>query len=58
MAEQPEVQGHSDDEEITPGYKPPAQATIAEIRSKDTEDESLQKYKQALLGDTADVIHG
>lgn len=46
------------DEEIapdeTPGYQPPAQKTVEEILKADAEDESLRKYKEALLG-TADV---
>jgi Rho GDP-dissociation inhibitor len=45
------------DEEIapdeTPGYQPPAQKTVEEILKADAEDESLRKYKEALLG-TAD----
>lgn len=36
------------DEEST--YKPPAQKTLQDIVSADAEDESLLKYKQALLG--------
>lgn len=39
-----------DDEEITPGYKPPAEKTLSEIVSADQDDESLQKYKESLLG--------
>ncbi|XP_031559033.1 rho GDP-dissociation inhibitor 1-like [Actinia tenebrosa] len=40
-----------DDEEPeeTPGYKPPAQKTLEEIQKLDAEDESLVRYKQALL---------
>lgn len=45
------------DEEIapdeTPGYQPPAQKSVEEILKADAEDESLRKYKEALLG-TAD----
>lgn len=39
-----------DDEEITPGYKPPAEKTLSEIVSTDQDDESLKKYKESLLG--------
>lgn len=37
----------------TPGYQPPAQKSVEEILKADAEDESLRKYKEALLG-TAD----
>lgn len=39
-----------DDEEITPGYKPPAEKTLSEIVRADQDDESLKKYKESLLG--------
>jgi len=39
-----------DDEEITPGYKPPAEKTLSEIVGADQDDESLKKYKESLLG--------
>lgn len=50
MAE--EQQAHVDDTDVenTPGYKPPAEKSMQEMLSQDTEDESLQKYKQSLLG--------
>ncbi|XP_005097358.1 rho GDP-dissociation inhibitor 1 [Aplysia californica] len=52
MAEQeqvaPEVQG--EEEEENPNYKPPAPKALDEIVSADAEDESLRKYKEALLG--------
>lgn len=35
-------------------YQPPPQKTIEEIMAADQEDESLRKYKEALLG-TAQV---
>ena len=35
--------------EETPGYKAPAQKSLAEIQQLDAEDESLVKYKQILL---------
>ena len=31
-------------------YRPPAQKTLQEIQELDKDDESLTKYKQALLG--------
>lgn len=34
----------------TPGYQPPAQKSVEEILKADAEDESLRKYKEALLG--------
>lgn len=35
---------------MTPGYKAPAQKSLAEIASQDADDESLRRYKEALLG--------
>ena len=49
MAE-PAHQDDHDDHEETPGYKPPAEKALNDIINQDTEDEALQKYKQALLG--------
>jgi Rho GDP-dissociation inhibitor len=37
--------------ELESNYKPPPQKTIEEIVTADVEDESLQKYKEALLGE-------
>ncbi|XP_041633785.1 rho GDP-dissociation inhibitor 1 [Cheilinus undulatus] len=34
-------------------YKPPAQKSLQEIQEMDKDDESLRKYKEALLGKTA-----
>ncbi|XP_017283658.1 rho GDP-dissociation inhibitor 1 isoform X2 [Kryptolebias marmoratus] len=36
-------------------YKPPAQKSLQEIQELDKEDESLRKYKEALLGNVAVV---
>lgn len=33
-------------------YKPPAQKSLQEIQELDRDDESLRKYKEALLGST------
>jgi hypothetical protein len=38
-----------------PGYKPPEFEPLEDILKKDQEDESLNKYKQTLLGGLADV---
>ena len=45
-------QQHQEDleHEDTPGYKPPTEKALDDIVNQDTEDESLQKYKQTLLG--------
>ena len=50
-----EVPAAIDDEdpEETPGYKPPAQKTLDEIQNLDADDESLVRYKQALLAGAA-----
>ncbi len=39
----------NEEPEETPGYKAPAQKSIQEIQNQDQDDESLVKYKQALL---------
>ncbi|XP_029364290.1 rho GDP-dissociation inhibitor 1 [Echeneis naucrates] len=36
-------------------YKPPAQKSLQEIQELDKDDESLRKYKEALLGNTSVV---
>lgn len=52
-SENPETFTEDEQEE---GYKPPPQKTIDEIMNLDQEDESLRKYKEALLGAQADKI--
>jgi len=37
-------------EDLEKNYKPPPQVSLAEIMEKDQEDESLRRYKEALLG--------
>lgn len=37
-------------EEVDTNYQPPPQKSIEEIIAADQEDESLRKYKEALLG--------
>uniref|UniRef100_A0A1Q3F5Y2 Rho GDP-dissociation inhibitor 3 n=1 Tax=Culex tarsalis TaxID=7177 RepID=A0A1Q3F5Y2_CULTA len=44
----PPVEG---EEEHDANYQPPPQKTIEEIMAADAEDESLRKYKEALLGE-------
>jgi len=52
MAEKDEkaVEEHQEEEEDNPNYKPPAPKSLDEIVNADAEDESLRKYKEALLG--------
>ena len=40
-----------DVEDSEGNYQPPPQKTIEEIVAADQEDESLRKYKEALLGE-------
>lgn len=44
------------DLEVDENYKAPPQKTIEEILTLDQEDESLRKYKEALLGSQAEKI--
>ena len=57
MAEQDPVPD-IEEEEDNPNYKPPAKKELGEILKTDDDDESLRKYKEALLGAGAsgDVI--
>lgn len=51
MAEECEIKPIDDVEpDTTPGYKAPAQKSLKEINQLDADDESLIKYKEALLG--------
>lgn len=43
-------------DEDSQNYKPPPEKSIKEIIQTDQEDESLRKYKEALLGSNADEI--
>lgn len=64
MSGEPEVahtpEEETEEEEIKSSYKPPPEKTIEEILAADQEDESLRKYKEALLGQaqTGTVIVG
>jgi len=40
----------ADDADVSVAYQPPAQKSVKDIINTDTEDESLRKYKEALLG--------
>ncbi|KAH9628644.1 hypothetical protein HF086_007849 [Spodoptera exigua] len=54
MSGEPEVTRtpeEEEEEEIKSSYKPPPEKTIDEILAADQEDESLRKYKEALLGE-------
>ena len=58
-AEDPAPAQHKEgDDEETPGYKAPAKVDLETIKQMDADDESLVKYKQALLGNTGDVPKG
>lgn len=55
MAEQQvegEVEQEVETDENKPAYKAPAKKTVEDILQADKDDESLQKYKQTLLGAT------
>ncbi|KAM9346364.1 rho GDP-dissociation inhibitor 1 isoform 1-T2 [Symphorus nematophorus] len=43
----------NEEDEKAPNYKPPAQKSLQEIQELDKDDESLRKYKEALLGKVA-----
>lgn len=40
-----------EDLDLESDYKPPPEKSLEELLSTDKEDESLQKYKEALLGE-------
>lgn len=40
----------AEDAEVASGYRAPAQKSVKDIITTDAEDESLRKYKEALLG--------
>lgn len=44
------VDNENDNVEVESSYQPPPQKSIEEIVAADQEDESLRKYKEALLG--------
>lgn len=48
----------NEESEAQVNYKPPAQKSLQEIQELDKDDESLRKYKEALLGSAAAVVAG
>ncbi|XP_056143229.1 rho GDP-dissociation inhibitor 1 [Lampris incognitus] len=46
------IAADNDEGETGVNYKPPAQKSLQEIQELDKDDESLRKYKEALLGST------
>jgi Rho GDP-dissociation inhibitor len=48
-----EGEGDASSEDV--GYKPPEKRTLSEIQALDAEDESLRRYKAALLGEVGDA---
>lgn len=46
-----------EDDERNLNYQPPAQKSLQEIQELDKDDESLNKYKQTLLG-SGPVVSG
>lgn len=53
----PEITDQADQLSLDANYKPPPQKTIEEILEADKEDESLRRYKEALLGGAASGGH-
>ncbi|XP_003390370.1 PREDICTED: rho GDP-dissociation inhibitor 1-like [Amphimedon queenslandica] len=51
----PEVP-EGEEDETTPGYKAPKKVDLQTIQQMDADDESLVKYKQQLLGQTAGIL--
>jgi len=43
----------ADEADVASGYHAPAQKSVKDIVNTDVEDESLRKYKEALLGTAA-----
>lgn len=50
-----QIAAENEDTEISVNYKPPAVKTLQEIQELDQDDESLRKYKEALLGKAGKV---
>ncbi|XP_054891172.1 rho GDP-dissociation inhibitor 1-like [Poeciliopsis prolifica] len=50
-----EIAAANEEKESDINYKPPAQKSLQEIQELDKDDESLRKYKEALLGKAAVV---
>lgn len=52
-----EIAAANEESETAANYKPPAQKSLQEIQELDKDDESLRRYKEALLG-KASVVAG
>lgn len=52
-----EIAAANEESEGSVNYKPPAQKSLQEIQELDKDDESLRRYKEALLG-KASVVAG
>lgn len=50
MSNDKDVELENENNDVDSNYQPPPQKTIEEIVNADQEDESLRKYKEALLG--------
>lgn len=50
MSNDKDVELENENNDVDLNYQPPPQKTIEEIVNADQEDESLRKYKEALLG--------
>lgn len=50
MSNDKDVELGNENNDLDLNYQPPPQKTIEEIVNADQEDESLRKYKEALLG--------
>lgn len=51
-----QIAAENEDDEHSVNYRPPAQKSIQEIQELDKDDESLRKYKEALLGPVPDTV--
>ncbi|KAM4034190.1 rho GDP-dissociation inhibitor 1 [Anomaloglossus baeobatrachus] len=51
-----QIAAENEEDEHSVNYKPPAQKTIEEIQALDQDDESLRKYKEALLGPVPSTV--
>ncbi|KAG8565160.1 hypothetical protein GDO81_012742 [Engystomops pustulosus] len=51
-----QIAAENEEDEHSVNYKPPAQKTIQEIQALDQDDESLRKYKEALLGPVPSTV--
>ncbi|XP_075702941.1 rho GDP-dissociation inhibitor 1 [Rhinoderma darwinii] len=51
-----QIAAENEEDEHSVNYRPPAQKTIEEIQALDQDDESLRKYKEALLGPVPSTV--